>query len=56
MQKLAYREIKERRGSERGGVYIDLSVSPLLREEIENQLQIALGGEIGKDRWNLEGS
>jgi fumarate reductase (CoM/CoB) subunit A len=53
IQKLAYEEIKAGRGSDRGGVYIDLSVSPLSREEIEKQLQIALGGEIGRDRWNL---
>jgi fumarate reductase (CoM/CoB) subunit A len=53
IQKLAYEEIKAGRGTERGGVYIDLSVSPLSRDEIEKQLQIALGGKIGRDRWNL---
>jgi fumarate reductase (CoM/CoB) subunit A len=53
IQKLAYDEIKAGRGTERGGVYIDLSVSPLSREEIERQLQIALSGEVARDRWNL---
>ena len=53
IQKLAYEEIKAGRCTERGGVYIDLSFSSLSREEIEKQLQIALGGEIAKDRWNL---
>jgi fumarate reductase (CoM/CoB) subunit A len=53
IQKLAYEEIKAGRGTERGGVYIDLSVSPLSREEIEKQLQIALSGEVARDRWNL---
>jgi fumarate reductase (CoM/CoB) subunit A len=53
IQKLALKEIKEGRGTERGGVYIDLSFSPLSRQELEEQLQRALGGEIGKDRWNL---
>lgn len=53
MQKLAYKEIKEGRGTARGGVYIDLSVSPLSSEEIEKQLQLALGGDIGRDRWML---
>jgi fumarate reductase (CoM/CoB) subunit A len=53
IQTLAYKEIKEGRGTERGGVYIDLSVSSLSSGEMENQLQIALGGKIAKDRWNL---
>jgi fumarate reductase (CoM/CoB) subunit A len=53
IQKLALKEIKEGRGTEQGGVYIDLSFSPLSRQELEEQLQRALGGEIGKDRWNL---
>ncbi len=53
IQTLAYEEIKAGRGTERGGVYIDLSFSPLSREEIEKELQKALGGEIAKDRWKL---
>lgn len=53
IQRLAYKEIKEGRGTERGGVYIDLSVSPLSREEIEEQLKLSLAVEIGKERWEL---
>ncbi len=53
IQRLAYREIKEGRGTPRGGVYIDLSVSPLPSAEIERQLQKALGGDIARERWNL---
>jgi succinate dehydrogenase/fumarate reductase flavoprotein subunit len=53
LQKLALKEIREGRGTERGGVYIDLSFSKLTREEIEEQLQKMLGGKIAKDRWNL---
>ena len=39
LQRLAYKEIKEGRGTERGGVFIDLSVSPLSSKEIEEQLK-----------------
>jgi len=53
LQKLALKEIREGRGTERGGVYIDLSFSTLSREEIEEQLQKSLGGENAKARWNL---
>jgi fumarate reductase (CoM/CoB) subunit A len=53
LQRLAYKEIKEGRGTERGGVYIDLTVSPLSSEEIEEQLKISLGVKIAKERWNL---
>jgi fumarate reductase (CoM/CoB) subunit A len=53
IQRLANKEIKEGRGTERGGVFIDLTVSPLSSEEIERQLQIALGGKIAKERWKL---
>ncbi len=53
IQRLAYKEIKEGRGTSRGGVYIDLTVSSLPSEEIERQLQKALGGEIAKERWKL---
>ena len=53
IQRLAYREIKEGRGTPRGGVCIDLSVSPLPSAEIEKQLQKALGGDIARERWNL---
>ena len=53
IQRLAHREIKEGRGTPRGGVYIDLSVSPLPSAEIERQLQKALGGDIARERWNL---
>lgn len=53
IQRLAYKEIKEGRGTERGGVYIDLTASPLSREEIEEQLKLSLAVEIGKERWKL---
>lgn len=53
IQRLAYKEIKEGRGTERGGVYIDLTLSPLSREEIEEQLKLSLAVEIGKERWKL---
>jgi fumarate reductase (CoM/CoB) subunit A len=53
IQRLAYKEIKEGRGTERGGVYIDLTVSPLSSEEIEEQLKISLAVEIAKERWKL---
>lgn len=53
IQRLAYKEIKEGRGTERGGVYIDLTVSPLSSEEIEEQLKLSLAVEIAKERWKL---
>lgn len=53
IQRLAYKEIKEGRGTPRGGVYIDLTVSPLSSQEIEVQLQKALGGDIARERWKL---
>ncbi len=53
IQRLAYKEIKEGRGTERGGVYIDLTVSPLSSEEIEEQLKHSLAAEIAKERWQL---
>ena len=53
LQRLAYKEIKEGRGTERGGVYIDLTVSPLSSEEIEKQLKSSLAVEIAKERWKL---
>jgi fumarate reductase (CoM/CoB) subunit A len=53
LQRLAYKEIKEGRGTERGGVYIDLMLSPLPSEEIEEQLKISLAEEIAKERWRL---
>jgi len=53
LQRLAYKEIKEGRGTERGGVFIDLTVSPLSSEEIEEQLKISLAVEIAKERWKL---
>ena len=52
-QRMAYREIKEGRGTERGGVFIDLSLSPLSSEEIEEQLKHSLAEEIAKERWRL---
>ena len=53
IQRLAYKEIKEGRGTERGGVYIDLTLSPLSSEEIEEQLKHSLAEEIAKERWKL---
>jgi fumarate reductase (CoM/CoB) subunit A len=53
LQKLALKEIKEGRGTERGGVYIDLSFSPLSREDLEAHLKKMLGGETAKGRWKL---
>jgi fumarate reductase (CoM/CoB) subunit A len=53
IQRLAYKEIKEGRGTERGGVYIDLTASPLSSEEIEEQLKDALAAGIAKERWQL---
>jgi fumarate reductase (CoM/CoB) subunit A len=53
IQRLAYKEIKEGRGTERGGVYIDLTASPLSSAEIEDQLKSSLAAEIAKERWQL---
>ncbi len=53
IQRLAYKEIQEGRGTERGGVYIDLTVSLLSSEEVEEQLKLSLGAEIAKERWKL---
>jgi succinate dehydrogenase/fumarate reductase flavoprotein subunit len=53
LQRLAYKEIKEGRGTERGGVFIDLTVSPLSSEEIEEQLKSSLAAEMAKERWKL---
>jgi fumarate reductase (CoM/CoB) subunit A len=53
LQRLAYKEIKEGRGTERGGVYIDLTVSPLSSREIEEQLKSSLAAGIAKERWKL---
>jgi fumarate reductase (CoM/CoB) subunit A len=53
IQRLAFKEIKEGRGTEKGGVYIDLTLSPLLSEEIEKQLKLSLAEEIAKERWKL---
>ena len=53
IQRLAYKEIKEGRGTARGGVFIDLTLSPLSSEEIEEQLKHSLAEEIAKERWKL---
>jgi fumarate reductase (CoM/CoB) subunit A len=52
-QILAHKEIAKGNGTERGGVFIDLSASPLTTEEIEEQLKISLAVEVGKERWKL---
>lgn len=53
IQRLAYKEIKEGRGTEHGGVYIDLTRSPLSSEQIEEQLKHSLAAEIATERWRL---
>jgi fumarate reductase (CoM/CoB) subunit A len=53
IQRLAYKEIKEGRGTERGGVFIDLTLSPMSSREIEEQLKHSLAEEIAKERWKL---
>jgi fumarate reductase (CoM/CoB) subunit A len=53
LQRLAYKEIKEGRGTERGGVFIDLTVSPLSSPEIEEQLKKSLAAEMATQRWKL---
>jgi len=53
IQRSAYKEIKEGRGTERGGVFIDLTRSPLTSEEIEDQLKHSLAEEVAKERWQL---
>jgi fumarate reductase (CoM/CoB) subunit A len=53
LQRLSHKEIKEGRGTERGGVYIDLTVSPLSSKEVEEQLKSSLAVEIAKERWKL---
>jgi fumarate reductase (CoM/CoB) subunit A len=53
LQRLAYKEIKEGRGTKRGGVFIDLTVSPLSSREIEEQLKKSLAAEMATQRWKL---
>jgi fumarate reductase (CoM/CoB) subunit A len=53
IQRFAYKEIKEGRGTARGGVFIDLTVSPLTSREIEEQLKSSLAAGIAKERWKL---
>ena len=53
LQRLAYREIKEGRGTKNGGIFIDLSVSSLSSREIEEQLKSSLAAEIARERWKL---
>ena len=52
-QILAHKEIAKGNGTERGGVFIDLTVSPLPGQEIEEQLKVSLSAEVGKERWKL---
>jgi len=52
-QILAHEEIAKGNGTERGGVFIDLTASPLTSEEIEEQLKMSLAIDIGKERWKL---
>ena len=53
IQKSAFKEIREGRGTERGGVYIDLTKSPLTSDRIEEQLKHSLAVEVAKERWQL---
>jgi fumarate reductase (CoM/CoB) subunit A len=53
IQRMAYKEIKEGRGTSRGGVYIDLTISPLSSREIEEQLKSSLAAEVARERWKL---
>jgi fumarate reductase (CoM/CoB) subunit A len=53
IQRFAYKEIKEGRGTERGGVFIDLTVSPLSSEQIEAGLRSSLAADTAKERWQL---
>lgn len=53
IQRSAYKEIREGRGTERGGVFIDLRRSPLSSEEIEDQLKHSLAEAVAKERWQL---
>ncbi len=53
IQRSAYKEIKEGRGTARGGVFIDLTVSTLTSGEIEEQLKSSLAEGIAKERWKL---
>jgi fumarate reductase (CoM/CoB) subunit A len=53
IQKAAFREIREGRGTERGGVFIDLTLSPLTSKEIEEQLKHSLAVEVAGERWEL---
>ena len=49
----AAKEIAKGNGTERGGVFIDLSVSPLPSDEIEEQIKVNLAEGIAKERWKL---
>jgi fumarate reductase (CoM/CoB) subunit A len=53
IQRFAHKEIKEGRGTGRGGVYIDLTVSPLSSKEIEEGLKSSLAADMAKERWKL---
>ena len=53
IQKAAFKEIRDGRGTKKGGVYIDLTQSPLDSEEIEDQLKHSLAVEVAKERWQL---
>lgn len=53
IQRAAHKEIREGRGTVRGGVFIDLRRSSLTRGEIEVQLKHSLAEEVAKERWRL---
>ena len=53
IQKAALKEIREGRGTQKGGVFIDLTRSPLTSEQIEEQLKHSLAEEVARERWQL---
>ena len=52
-QILAHKEIAKGNGTERGGIFIDMTASPKSNEEIEAVVKSSLGVEIAKERWRL---
>ena len=52
-QILAHKEIEKGNGTERGGVFIDLTLSPLSSEEIGEEMKNTLAVDLCKERWKL---
>lgn len=53
IQRASQKEIRAGRGTERGGVFIDLTKSPLSSEEIEHEIKESLAIFVAKERWRL---